>query len=126
MKWEQGSDATYAELGRDGALVDKDIAKIEQLTWEAGSTLETRAGKTARTSAGTYDANNSPFTRVPDGARGFDEDLDEPGPDQRPRQTRPGATRRRSSRGRRTRLDKTYPIVEIRRRPVRRLAARAT
>jgi putative ABC transport system permease protein len=63
LPWTQGSDATYATLGRTGVVVDKDVAKSEHLHVGSSVRLETRVGKTGTyVVRGTYDANNSPFT----------------------------------------------------------------
>jgi putative ABC transport system permease protein len=63
LKWKQGSDATYGQLGRTGVVVDEDIAKSEHLRLGSKLTLEGRSGMTGTFFVrGTYDANNSPFS----------------------------------------------------------------
>jgi len=73
LPWKQGSDATYATLGRSGVIVDVDVAKSEHLRLGSSVRLETRAGKTGSyVVRGTYDANNSPFTGFLMTPQGFD------------------------------------------------------
>jgi putative ABC transport system permease protein len=114
MKWVQGSDATYGELGSTGALVDKDIAKTEHLTVGSGVTLETRAGERARfTIRGTYDANNSPFGGFVLAHQGFTKISTTNDPINILAKTRPGADPQKVVTQVQTRLDKVFPIAEL-------------
>jgi len=81
LKWTEGSTATPAQLGRDGAFVSKDYAKSHHL--HAGSTfdLETPAGgRLALVLRGIFDPpkGGSPFGDVTISAARFDREYANP------------------------------------------------
>jgi putative ABC transport system permease protein len=114
LKWKQGSDATYATLGRAGVVVDSDVAKSEHLHVGSSLRLQTRAGTTgAYVVRGTYDANNSPFTGFLMTPQGFDEISTNRGPINVLGQTASGTDPTKVVAHIQRILDKSYPIAEI-------------
>jgi putative ABC transport system permease protein len=114
LKWKQGSDATYGTLGRDGAIVDADVARSEHLHIGSRVRLETRAGTTGTyVVRGTYDANNSPFTGFLLTQRGFDAISTNRGPIDVLAKTRPGSNPEAVVSRIQNRLDTTFPIAQI-------------
>jgi putative ABC transport system permease protein len=114
LRWKQGSDATYGTLGRDGVVVDVDVAKSEHLHVGSSLRLQTRAGKTGTyVVRGTYDANNSPFNGFLMTPQGFDEISTNRGPINVLGQTTSGSDPKKVVAHIQTLLDKSYPIAEI-------------
>jgi putative ABC transport system permease protein len=114
LPWKQGSDATYAALGRSGVIVDMDVAKSEGLRLGSAVTLETRAGKTGKyVVRGTYDANNSPFTGFLMTPQGFDEISTTREPINVLGITAPGTDPDTVVAQVQTQLNKSFPIAEI-------------
>jgi putative ABC transport system permease protein len=75
VDWVRGSDAVPAQLGRDGAFVEKDYAKKHHLTLGSPLRLETPTGKFVRLKLkGIFKEPNggSPFGTVTISSREFD------------------------------------------------------
>jgi putative ABC transport system permease protein len=114
LKWKQGSDKTYATLGRSGTVVDVDVAKSEHLHVGSRLKLETRNGKTGSyVVRGTYDANNSPFTGFLLTPQGFDAISTNRGPINVLGQTAPGSDPNTVVKRVQAQLNRSYPIAEI-------------
>ncbi len=114
LPWKQGSDATYAKLGRSGVIVDTDVARSAHLHLGSPVKLETRAGKRATyVVRGTYDGNNSPFTGFVMTPAGFGEISTNRDPINVLGQTASGKNPTDVVANVQKTLSKTYPIAEI-------------
>ena len=113
-KWVHGSDATYASLGRSGAVVDSSLAKGQKLHVGSRFTLQTRSGgKATYTLRGIYNGDNSTLTGFIVAPPGFEAISTNRDPDivlgQTTSGTDPEAVVKRVG----LTLQKSYPIVEI-------------
>jgi putative ABC transport system permease protein len=81
MDWFKGSTSVPAQLGRDGAFVDKDYAKTHHLSVGSPIALETPTGKTLNLHVkGVFDppSGGSPFGPVTFSAATFDANYTKP------------------------------------------------
>jgi hypothetical protein len=81
LDWKSGSQATYAELGRDGAIVDTGYAKRHHLEQGTAFTLLTPTGTTLHLVVkGIFDppAGGSPFGPVTIAGKTFDANYENP------------------------------------------------
>jgi putative ABC transport system permease protein len=114
LKWKQGSDATYGELGSKGVVVDSDVATSEHLRVGSTFELETRSGRIGSyVLRGTYDANNSPFSGFIMSPQAFDAISTNRQPINILGQTASGANPESVVARIQTSLDRSYPIAEI-------------
>jgi putative ABC transport system permease protein len=114
LKWKQGSDATYREMNARNVLVADDLARDHKLRIGSSFSLETRSGEKATyVMRGTYDANNSPLTGFLMAPSAFQKISSNRDPINVFAQTTPGSDPEAVVARIQQRLEKTYPIVEI-------------
>jgi putative ABC transport system permease protein len=114
LKWKQGSDATFHELNGRDVLVADDLAKSHKLHLGSTFSLDTRSGQKATyVLRGTYDANNSPLTGFLMAPAAFQQISDNRDPINVFAETRSGTDPEAVVARVQRRLEKTYPIVEI-------------
>jgi putative ABC transport system permease protein len=114
LKWIRGSDATYAAMDARKVLVADDLAKAHKLGIGSSFSLETRSGKQATYAVlGTYDANNSPLTGFLMAPAAFQKISANRDPINVFAQTTPGSNPEAVVARIGARLQKTFPIVEI-------------
>jgi putative ABC transport system permease protein len=113
-KWVHGSDATYASLGRSGAVVDSSLAKGHKLHVGSSFTLQTRSGgKATYTVRGIYNGDNSTLTGFLVAPPGFEAISTNRDPNIVLGETADGTDPEAVVKRVGASLQKSYPIVEI-------------
>jgi putative ABC transport system permease protein len=114
LKWKRGSDATFAAMDGRNVLVADDLAKDHELGIGDSFSLDTRGGEKATyVVRGTYDANNSPLTGFLMAPAAFQKISTNRDPINVFAQTAPGSNPEAVVARIHDRLQKTFPIVEV-------------